>query len=87
MEGAFLAGIDLSLGKARSALRFEEPTAKIEAAVHDGRYALVTAGAVEMQGGIPLLRGSEILGAIGVSYDFWLVVRRFMLHLGLSIND
>ena len=44
MEGAFLAGIDLSQGKARSALRFEEPTAKIEAAVHDGRYALVTAG-------------------------------------------
>jgi glc operon protein GlcG len=67
MDGAFLAGIELSQGKARSALRFEEPTAKIEAAVHDGRYALVTAGAVEMQGGIPLLRGSEIIGAIGVS--------------------
>jgi glc operon protein GlcG len=67
MEGAFLAGIDLSQGKARSALRFEEPTAKIEATVHDGRYALITAGAVEMQGGIPLLRGSEIIGAIGVS--------------------
>jgi glc operon protein GlcG len=67
MEGAFLAGIDLSQGKARSALRFEEPTAKIEATVHDGRYALVTAGAVEMQGGIPLLRGSEVIGAIGVS--------------------
>ena len=48
-------------------LRFEEPTAKIEATVHDGRYALVTAGAVEMQGGIPLLRGNEVIGAIGVS--------------------
>ena len=67
MEGAFLAGIELSQGKARSALRFEEATAKIEATVHDGRYALITAGAVEMQGGIPLLRGSEIIGAIGVS--------------------
>src|SRR6266436_4218913 len=38
----------------RAPNRFEEPTAKIEAAVHDGRYALVTAGAVEMQGGIPI---------------------------------
>lgn len=32
-----------------------------------GRYALITAGAVEMQGGIPIIRGSEIVGAIGVS--------------------
>ena len=67
MDGAFLAGVDLCQGKARSALRFEEPTAKIESAIHDGRYALITAGVVEMQGGIPLLRGSEIIGAIGVS--------------------
>jgi glc operon protein GlcG len=67
MDGAFLAGVDLSLGKARSALRFEEPTAKIEATIHDGRYALITAGAVEMQGGIPIMHGGEIVGAIGVS--------------------
>jgi uncharacterized protein GlcG (DUF336 family) len=32
-----------------------------------GRYALLTAGAVEMKGGIPLLSGSEIIGAIGIS--------------------
>lgn len=62
-----LAGVDLRQGKARSALRFEEPTAKIQATIHDGRYALITAGAVEMQGGIPLLRDGEIIGAIGVS--------------------
>ena len=67
MNGAFLAGVDLCQGKARSALRFEEPTAKIEANIHDGRYALITAGAVEMQGGIPILRGGNIIGAIGVS--------------------
>jgi glc operon protein GlcG len=67
MDGAFLAGVDLCQGKARSALRFEEPTAKIEATIHDGRYALMTAGAIEMQGGIPILRGGSIIGAIGVS--------------------
>jgi glc operon protein GlcG len=67
MDGAFLAGVDLCVGKARSALRFEEPTATIESSIHDGRYALVTAGAVEMQGGIPLKRRGEIIGAIGVS--------------------
>ncbi|MBV8414432.1 MAG: heme-binding protein [Verrucomicrobia bacterium] len=67
MDGAFLAGVDLCQGKARSALRFGEPTAKIEANIHDGRYALMTAGAVEMQGGIPLLHGDSIIGAIGVS--------------------
>ena len=37
MDGAFLAGIDLCQGKARSALRFEEPTAEIESTIHDGR--------------------------------------------------
>ena len=67
MDGAFLAGVDLCVGKARTALRFEEPTAKIESTIHDGRYALITAGAVEMQGGVPIMRGSEIVGAIGVS--------------------
>jgi len=67
MDGAVLAGVDLCIGKARSALRFEEPTAKIESTVHDGRYALITAGAVEMQGGIPIKRRGEIVGAIGVS--------------------
>lgn len=67
MDGAFLAGVDLCVGKARAALRFEEPTAKMEATIHDGRYALITAGAVEMQGGIPIMRGSEIVGAIGIS--------------------
>jgi len=69
MDGAFLAGVDLCQGKARSALRFEETTAKIEATIHDGRYALMTAGAIEMQGGIPILRGGSIIGAIGVSGD------------------
>jgi glc operon protein GlcG len=67
MDGAFLAGVDLCQGKARTALRFEEPTAKIEAAIHDGRYALMTTGAVEMQGGIPVLHDGKIIGAIGVS--------------------
>ena len=67
MDGAFLAGVDLCQGKARTALRFEEPTAKIEAAIHGGRYALITAGAVEMQGGIPVLNDGKIIGAIGVS--------------------
>ena len=68
MDGCtFLAGIDLCMGKARSALRFEQPTAKIEAAIHDGRYALLSAETVEMQGGIPILRNGEIIGAIGVS--------------------
>ena len=54
MDGAFLAGVDLCQGKARSAVRFGGPTAKIKATIHDRRYALTTADAVEMQGDIPL---------------------------------
>jgi glc operon protein GlcG len=67
MDGAWVAGVPLSIGKARSAARFQRPTQALEQAVDTGRTALTTAGVVEMQGGVPIVVDGVVVGAIGVS--------------------
>ena len=67
MEGAWLAGQDLSLGKARTAALFGKPTASLEDTINKGRTALVTAGVIEMQGGVPIMVHDAVVGAVGVS--------------------
>ncbi len=49
---------------------FRKPTAALEEMIDHGRFAAVTAlGAGEMQGGLPLRVGDQVVGAIGVSAD------------------
>jgi glc operon protein GlcG len=67
MDGARPAGIAIAIGKARSAARFRQPTEALESAINGGRQAALTAGATEMQGGVPLASGGAIIGAVGVS--------------------
>jgi glc operon protein GlcG len=67
MDGAFSAGITLSMGKARSAARYQHPTAALEQAINTGRPAAITAGTVDLQGGVPIVVNGVVVGAIGVS--------------------
>jgi glc operon protein GlcG len=67
MDGARQAGITLAMGKARSAARFRIPTESLENAINAGRAAAITAGVVEMRGGVPIVVAGKIVGAIGVS--------------------
>jgi glc operon protein GlcG len=67
MDGARQAGITLAMGKARSAARFRIPTENLENAINGGRAAAITAGVVEMRGGVPIVVAGKIVGAIGVS--------------------
>lgn len=67
MQGARPVGISLSMGKARSAARFEASTETLETAANTGRPAAITAGQVEMQGGVPVRVGGQVVGAVGVS--------------------
>lgn len=63
------ASVDLAAGKARSAALFKKPSGDLEQAINHGRYAAVTApGFVEMQGGLPVVIGGEVVGAIGASF-------------------
>merc|ERR1712039_1158781 len=71
MDGAMPVSAEVALGKARSAVLFARETKLLEAGsnVKDGaaRTALLSAGHVLMEGGVPILRNGKIVGAVGVS--------------------
>lgn len=54
MQGARPIGIELGIGKARSAALFQLPTQTLEAAINTGRPAAITAEQIQMQGGVPI---------------------------------
>jgi Haem-degrading len=62
-----LASVELAPAKARTAALFAKPSKALEDAIRAGRTAAVTAGFVEMDGGLPLTVNGELVGAIGVS--------------------
>jgi glc operon protein GlcG len=68
MDDTQIGSIDIAQGKARTAVRMKRPTKALEDAVAAGRNALLTLpGATPLEGGIPLMVGGKIVGAIGVS--------------------
>jgi uncharacterized protein GlcG (DUF336 family) len=68
MDGAQLASIAISEHKARTAVTFRRETKAFENAVQGGAvYALTLDGVIASRGGIPLVEGGRIIGAIGCS--------------------
>lgn len=72
MDGAFVGSITISINKAYTAIAFQQQTANLQELTRpDGPiYGLSDAHGgrlVVFPGGIPLVRGGEIVGAIGVS--------------------
>ncbi len=67
MDGARQAGITLSMGKARTAARYRATTDTLESKINGGRGAAITAGFVQMRGGVPIVAAGRIIGAVGVS--------------------
>jgi glc operon protein GlcG len=67
MRGARPIGIELAIGKARSAALFQEPTQALEEAINTGRPAAITAQQMQMQGGVPIRVAGAVVGAVGVS--------------------
>ena len=58
----------MSQAKARTAARFRRPTKALEDAVAGGRAALLSFDGVTMvEGGVPVIVGGKVIGAIGVS--------------------
>ena len=63
-----VASVEVGIGKARTAAIFRRPSKVFEDQIRDGRIAaLALPGATPLQGGIPLLVGDRVVGAIGVS--------------------
>src|SRR5450830_803926 len=68
LDGAQIASADVSLGKARTAMRYRRPSKMLEDAVNGGRTALVgVEGVTPLQGAVPIVHDGNIIGAIGVS--------------------
>jgi uncharacterized protein GlcG (DUF336 family) len=62
------ASNDIAIEKARSAAKFRRSTKVMEDVVAGGRHVFMTfPGVVPVQGGLPLMAGGKVVGAIGVS--------------------
>jgi glc operon protein GlcG len=68
LDGTFAAGAAISVGKARTAAVFKRPTSAFEDIIKNGRTAMVAlSDFTPLQGGVPIVHGGEVVGAIGVS--------------------
>lgn len=68
LDDTQVASVDVGIGKARTAAIFRRPSRVFEEQVKNGRVAaLGLTGATPLQGGIPIVVGGKVIGAIGVS--------------------
>lgn len=70
MDNTQVGSVDVAQAKARSAARFKRPTKAFQdalAAGGEGWRILSLEGAVAVEGGLPLMMGGRIIGAIGAS--------------------
>jgi glc operon protein GlcG len=68
VDGTFAAGANISIGKARTAALFQNPTRKFEEIIGKGRTAMVALNDfTPLQGGVPITVEGQMVGAVGVS--------------------
>lgn len=68
MDGTQLGSVQVAQDKARTAVLFKRPSKALEEAVAGGRIVVLKLGdSTPIEGGIPIMAGTELIGAIGVS--------------------
>jgi glc operon protein GlcG len=67
MDGVRAGSPDLAIGKARTSALLQRPSAETENAVNNGRPAFATSGFMALRGGVPLMVGAEVVGAVGIA--------------------
>jgi uncharacterized protein GlcG (DUF336 family) len=68
MDGAQLASISIAQHKARTAARFRRETKLFENGIQNGIHYLATLDdVIASRGGIPLVEGGKLIGAVGCS--------------------
>lgn len=68
LDGSFPASAAVAIEKARTAAVFRMATRNLEDAVSKGRTSLVAVDVMlPLRGGVPLVRGGVVVGAVGVS--------------------
>lgn len=67
-EDAFLGSIDAAIAKARTAVYFQRDTAAMQQGLEKGKTAyLALAGALPLEGGVPLFSQGVVVGGLGIS--------------------
>ena len=67
-ETSFAAGANVSIGKARTSAIFKKPTKEFEDTINKGRFTMTALpDFTPLQGGVPIIHGGQVIGAIGVS--------------------
>jgi glc operon protein GlcG len=68
MEDTQTSSVSLAVDKAKTAAMFRRPSKVFEEGVAKGRVALLgLTGAMPIEGGLPIMSGGKVIGAIGVS--------------------
>jgi len=68
MDGVPFVSVDVAIGKARTAAAIAAPSAMFEKMINGGAPAMLSApGLVPLGGGMPVLRGGLVAGAVGIS--------------------
>ncbi len=68
LDDTQVASVNVGIDKARTAAIYRRPSKVFEDQVKNGRVsALALNGAVALQGGVPIIVGGKVIGAIGVS--------------------
>lgn len=68
LDDTQIASVDVAIAKAKAANNFRRSTKMFEDVVNGGRTSVLgLPGAVPIEGGLPILVGGKIIGAIGVS--------------------
>ena len=68
LDGSFVAGANVSIGKARTSATFKKPTKDFEDIINKGRFTMTALpDFTPLQGGVPIVHDGQVIGAIGVS--------------------
>lgn len=68
LDGTFAASWDISIGKARTSAMFGKATREFEEIIRNGRTPMLALeGFTPLQGGVPIVVGGKVVGAVGVS--------------------
>ncbi len=68
MDDTQTGSVQVALDKAKAAAMYRRPTKAFEDGIAKGRVALLgLSGATPIEGGVPIMVGGKVIGAIGVS--------------------
>jgi glc operon protein GlcG len=68
MDNTQLGSVEIAIEKARTAALFRRPSKAFEDALAGGRMAILALrGALPLEGGVPIIAGGKLVGAVGAS--------------------